>query len=305
MEKYLIEFCEYLKSLNYSKRTIKGHIPHIKHFINFLQSEYEITDIKKTTREHAAKYQSYLLTVETRFKSVMHARTQSAYLSSLKIFFSFMIYYDYVLFDPFNFIELPKTDKSLPRNILTEKEVNALLMQPDIETLQGYRDRVIMEILYSTAIRSGELMKLNVHDVNINQLTLFIRLGKHSKDRIVPLTESAAEYLEGYMLNIRKKLLQTNKTDALILRNSGKRIDEDTLLRIIRNYAEKAGIRKHIGCHTFRHTCATHLLKNGVNIRYIQVLLGHSSLETTQIYTKVEISDLKRIHKKYHPREKF
>ena len=216
-----------------------------------------------------------------------------------------MLYYDYVLFDPFHFIEIPKTDKTLPRNILTEREINALLMQPDITTLQGYRDRVIMEILYASAMRSSELINLNVYDANIHDMTLSIRAGKGAKDRIVPLTETAVEYLEGYMRNIRLKFRNAEETDSLILRNSGKRIDEDSLLRIVRKHAGTAQIRKKIGCHTFRHTCATHLLKSGVSIRYIQALLGHSSLETTQIYTKVEISDLKRIHKKYHPREKF
>lgn len=307
MERYLKLFCAYIKSINYSPRTIEGYERHIKKFFQYLKSELNITDIKKVNREIILGYQQHLFTSKSCYDEFLAVGSQSAYLGSIKTFFRFMVLHDYILFDPTTLLELPRREKYLPRVILSRKEINILLKQPDIATIQGYRDRTILEIFYATGIRSGELINLNIFDPDIQKGTLMIRLGKGAKDRVVPLTDTAAEFTEGYILNIRKKLLRANKTDALILNNYGKRIDEAKLLRIIRSYAQKAKLRKadEIGCHTLRHTCASHLLESGANIRYIQELLGHESLETTQIYTKVQITDLKKIHTKYHPREKF
>ncbi len=305
MEKYLKLFIDYLTVLNLSAKTISGHRCHILHFFNYLKNDLNIRDVAKVTSDIIFGYQHKLFTVTTRFKRPLSPVAMKSYLCSVKVFFRFMTLHDHVLYNPSTLLELPKREKHLPRVILTKKEMNKLLMQPDIATIQGYRDRVILEIFYSAGIRSKELINLNIYDVDIQKETLFIRKGKGGKDRVVPLTDTAAEFTEGYLLNIRKKLSRGNPTDALILRKSGLRIDENSLLRIIRLYIFKANIKKHIGCHTLRHTCATHLLAGGANIRYIQELLGHESLESTQVYTKVQIEDLKRIHKKHHPRERF
>jgi len=144
-----------------------------------------------------------------------------------------------------------------------------------------------------------------VYDVDLSNGLVMIRQGKGGKDRVVPLTVTATEYVEGYIRQVRPRLLRGRADEALILRASGGRMITQQLLEIVKKYAQRAKIKKALTCHGLRHACATHLLEGGADIRHIQELLGHESLETTQIYTRVEISHLKKIHAKYHPREKF
>ncbi len=305
MEKYLKEYLKHLKALNYVEKTIATHKRCVKRFLRYINDELNISDVAKVTREIALGFQQYLVAAESRYKKKLSITTQGMYLSCVKGFFKFLVLYDYILYDPTSIIELPRRGNRLPRGILTLEEMNSLLTLPDIATIQGYRDRVILELFYATAIRVSELINLNVYDIDIKNATVMIREGKCSKDRVVPLTETAAEFVEGYILTIRQKLLRNNYTDALMLWNNGSRLNKHQILRVIRRQAVKLNLKKKISCHTFRHSCASHLLAGGADIRYIQELLGHSSLESTQVYTRVEISDLKKIHKKYHPREKF
>jgi len=307
MKQHLEKFINHIRVKNYSNKTVKEYRRFINLFYKYLNDELHINDLQKVTREMLLGYQQYLFVYISYHKKQLAASSQKTYLGALRSFFKYLSLNDYILFDPASLLELPKREKILPRRILSKKEMSALLSAPDIATVQGYRDRTIFEIFYSTGIRSQELINLNIYDPDISGGLLKIRQGKNSKDRVVPLTDTALEFIEGYLLNIRNKLLRKNKTDSLILRNTGTPIDENTLLRILRRNAEKVKIANPhlLGCHTLRHTCATHLLEAGVDIRYIQELLGHSSLDTTQIYTKVQINDLKAIHKKYHPREKF
>ncbi len=302
---YLKEYLKYLKSINYADTTIEEHKRHMTRFFKYLFDEFRLTDIRKSTKNVVLGFQQYLAFAIARQGIRLSAVTQGHYLSSLRKFFKFMILHDYMLYDPSSIIELPKKDKRLPRNILTKRQMNKLLTLPDIATIKGYRDRTIFEIFYSTGIRRHELINLNVYDLDIKKGTLMIRLGKGKKDRVVPLTDTASEFCEGYLLNTRTKLLRGRQDEALILRNNGIRICKSGLRWIMDRYSKKLNIKKKISCHTFRHSCASHLLAAGADIRYIQELLGHASLETTEVYTRVEISDLKRIHAKYHPREKF
>ncbi|RLC05678.1 MAG: site-specific tyrosine recombinase XerD [Deltaproteobacteria bacterium] len=305
MDRYLWLFRDYLRARNFKKKTIKGYLQQIKRFYRYLRRELGITDLAQVTREVILGYQQYLVTAKSDRGQPYTVPTQSTYLGSLRTFYRFMVRYDHVLYDPTTLMELPRQDRRLPREILTKKEVQRLLAQPDIATLQGYRDRVAIEIFYATGIRVSELCGLDVYDVDVGKGTLMIRDGKGSKDRVVPMTATASEFTEGYMQKIRPKFLRGRSDAALILRNNGSRMDKFTMLWIVQRYAKWAKIKKNVTCHGLRHTCATHLLEQGVNIRYIQQLLGHESLETTQIYTRVDISSLKKAHQKHHPRERF
>jgi len=305
MEKFLVHFQEYLQMRNFKDQSVKNYVSRLRHFFSYLNDELNIQRLGEVTPEIINGYQQQLFTATTRHGRPMALQSQAAYLISLKTFFRFLVQHDHILYNPTALLELPRRDRNLPRSILTKQEVQRLLAQPDLGTLQGYRDRTILEIFYATGIRAREMRQLDVYDPDISKGTLMIRDGKGNKDRVVPLTATAAEFIDGYLHNVRAKLLRGGPTDTLILSNAGQRLSVYCLQHYLQRYLPRAKISKPVTCHVLRHTCATHLLAGGADIRYIQQLLGHASLATTQIYTRVEISDLKRAHRKYHPREKF
>lgn len=162
----------------------------------------------------------------------------------------------------------------------------------------------ILEALYSTGIRTGELINLTLYDIDPQKGLLKINKGKGQKDRIVPIGKLACKYIKKYLRTARPKLQNSSKDQTLFLTQRGNRFERANFGKIIQKYAKLANLKKRICPHSFRHTCATQMLEEGADIRYIQELLGHQSLQTTQIYTRVTIKDLKRIHSKFHPREK-
>ena len=187
---------------------------------------------------------------------------------------------------------------------LTKYEVRKLLSKPDETTILGLRDRTILELFYSTGIRLSELINIKLIDLDIERGLLRIK-GKFKKERIVPVGSIAKRYLLHYIEDARPKLQRDKRTTTLFLSQKGRIFHRSSINIIVRNYVKQAGIRKkNINSHALRHSCATHMLEGGADIRYIQELLGHKSLETTQIYTKVAIKGLKRVHQKTHPREK-
>ena len=187
---------------------------------------------------------------------------------------------------------------------MSKKEILKILNQPDPDNVLGLRDKAILELLYSTGIRNQELRNLCIYDIDIANNYLRVTRGKGKKDRVIPLGEIAATYVEEYLNHSRPKLLNKKETNILFLTKHGRAMKNNGLIETIKKYAVKAKLEKHITPHSFRHTCATHLLKNNASLRHIQELLGHASIESTQIYTRVDISDLKRAHKRYHPRER-
>ena len=174
--------------------------------------------------------------------------------------------------------------------------------QPNISHIMEIRNRAIMELLYSKGMRLDELIRLTVHDINIKDKVVVIRKAKGRKQRVVPVGKSALKYLQEYLDKIRPRHAKRNPTErTLFLMNNGQPLSPGTIRQAIRDYRIKAKIKKPVSPHTFRRTCATHLLQNGADIRYVQKLLGHSKLSTTQTYTKVIPIDVKKAHDKYHP----
>jgi integrase/recombinase XerD len=198
---------------------------------------------------------------------------------------------------------LPRRPDSIPRNILNKKEISTLLSAPNLETPLGIRDRAIFELLYSSGIRAGELRNLTLDDLDINHGELRINRGKGAKDRIVPLGEVASDYLEFYLKEARPKLAPSAQT-ALFVTKSGRKLGKTDLSDLTERYRARAGMKKYFTPHSLRHTCATHLLKGKADIRQIQEILGHASIANTQIYTRVEVTDLKKVLKNCHPRER-
>jgi integrase/recombinase XerD len=202
--------------------------------------------------------------------------------------------------DPVALIDAPKIGRSLPKT-LTEKDVDALLMAPDTSSLLGLRDRVLLEVLYATGLRVSELVGLLLNQVNLQQGVVRVT-GKGNKERLVPLGEEAVSWLEKYLAGTRSDLLKGHVTDALFVTKRGTEMTRQAFWYLIKRYALQAEISSTISPHTLRHAFATHLLNHGADLRVVQMLLGHSDLSTTQIYTHVANERLKSLHHKHHPR---
>jgi integrase/recombinase XerD len=220
----------------------------------------------------------------------------------VKSFTRFLKAKDYLLHDPGEAIKLPRKPKRLPKVILNSNEVKKLIEAPDIRTNRGYRNRIMLEILYDTAIRRSELASLKVADFDLENGYAKVE-GKGNKDRVVPVSKRVCELVRNYMLAVRPSFLNGNDSGYLIVNRFGNKMDANGVWAVVKRCTNLAHLKKNVSTHTFRHTCATHMLKNGAPIRHLQEMLGHESLESTQIYTKVTINDLKEIHAKYHPSE--
>ena len=226
-------------------------------------------------------------------------------MASISTFLKFLKDADYFVTptDPEKGITFAKKPRTLPREILSRDEMTALIEAPDIKTVLGYRDRTIMELLYTTAIRRNECRGLKIQNINYQNCLLRV-FGKGQKERMAPIGRIALKFLDGYVSNVRHHLLLDPAEDHLFLSSRGRPLAQNTMGVFITKYAKQIGLDKHVTPHTFRHTCATLMLRNRADIRHIQMLLGHDSIESTQIYTHVAAVDLKRILEKYHPRER-
>jgi integrase/recombinase XerD len=207
----------------------------------------------------------------------------------------------YVLHDPGASIELPRRQRHLPRTLLTPDEVRKMLAVTKTDTA-GLRSRAMLETLYATGLRSGELVRLTPYDVDTEDRMLRVIEGKGGKDRNVPLTKAACVAIDAYIQRARPRLLGRRPTSRLFVGDKGGSLSQNMLLKYVRLLCKAAGIKKRITCHTLRHSIATHLLRAGADIRQVQVLLGHSWLSSTEHYVKVEISDLKEVIRRAHPR---
>lgn len=297
----LHKFKEHMQARGFSNRTIPDYLRNVEFFLIYLD-EVGVTEIEEVDRLIMADYQVRLLDQTYRDKP-LGATAKNKRLGAVRCFFQLLLKSGRVSHDPTGDLELPKRPKNLPRNILTKKEMGKLLAVPDLSTPLGLRDRAILEVFYSTGIRVSELCALTVGEIDTARGELRVTKGKNAKDRIVPLGEVACDYLDLYLRKSRPKLAGPSQA-ALFVTKSGRAFRYTNLSYLISLCGKKAGLKKHISCHSLRHTCASHLLQGKADIRYIQEILGHRSLATTQIYTKVEIADLKKVHRKCHPRER-
>lgn len=297
------KYRQHLTLLNYSLNTIKGHLFYLKRFFWYLK-EKNIDEITAVTKDIIRDYQTHLYE-EINFKGEPNSVvTQNNALKVVKSFFCFLGENDYLVGDPAKDISYAKAPKRLPRSILTQSEMKQLLHSPDTKTALGYRDRAILELLYSSGIRKEELNHLLLQDVDYNDGFLRVNSGKGNKDRVVPIGKIACRYLENYTKAVRPSLITDPYNNHLFLSLKGNKLSKNMVWEIVKRHGRKARIKKTISPHTFRHTCATLMLRNKANIRHIQEMLGHASLDSTQIYASVSITDLKEVHSRCHPREK-
>ena len=205
-----------------------------------------------------------------------------------------------ILHNPASEVELPRMEKRLPQAVLTLPEVERLLAVPDVTDPLGIRDRTMLEVFYSCGIRRTELCRIELPDVNTERRTLHVRLGKGKKARVVPIGTRAVHWLEHYLQAVRPRLSLDTRTQALFLTGYGGAFNPDVVSRMVAAWIKQVTGRV-ASCHLLRHTCATHMLENGADIRFIQQLLGHEKLDTTAIYTEVSIKQLQEVHARCHP----
>lgn len=235
-----------------------------------------------------------------RARAGIHARSSARLLSSLRRYYRWLVREKRIETDPTAQIDAPKLGRPLPRS-LTEEDVEALLDAPDTDAVLGLRDRTMLEVLYACGLRVSELVNLRVDEVNTRQGVLRV-IGKGDKQRLVPLGEVALDWITRYQQEARPELLRGRPTPDLFPTRRGKAMSRQAFWQLIKRYAAVAGIDKPLSPHTLRHAFATHLLNHGADLRVVQMLLGHSDLSTTQIYTHVARERLKQLHQTHHPR---
>jgi len=248
----------------------------------------------------AAKRSDVLDFIAWRVQSGARPRSTARQLSSFRRFYRYLVRDGVIADDPTAQIAMPKIGRSLPKS-LTEEEVEALLAAPEIDQPLGHRDRTMLEVLYATGLRVSELVNLKAGQVNMNQGVLRI-VGKGDRERLIPLGDEAVQWLQRFIGGARLEILIERQTDYLFPTRRGDRMTRQAFWHIIKRYAQKAGVQKALSPHTLRHAFATHLLNHGADLRVVQMLLGHSDLSTTQIYTHVARERMKDLHAQHHPR---
>lgn len=221
-------------------------------------------------------------------------------IASLRRFYRYCLRENKISVDPTLQIESPKLPRSLPKS-LNEDEVLALLDAPNLNESAGLRDRAMLELLYACGLRVSELVSIKTTEVSVNDAVVRVT-GKGSKTRLVPMGEEAADWISRYLREARQEILQKRLCDALFVTNRGEAMTRQAFWHLIKRYALLAGIAKHMSPHVLRHAFATHLLNHGADLRVVQMLLGHSDISTTQIYTHVARERLKKLHVQHHPR---
>ena len=293
---YLKEYQNYLKlERGLSANTIENYSFDIEKLIAFLEvNSIEVTPISIT--EEIVQQFIYELS------SKVNARSQSRIISGLKSFFNYLIFEDYRVDTPMELIEVPKTGRKLP-DTLSTAEIDGLIAAIDLSKPEGERNRAMLETLYSCGLRVSELVNLKLSDLFFEEG--FIKVtGKGNKQRFVPIGESTEKYINLYKDQVRSHLqIQKGYEDTLFLNRRGKQLTRAMVFTIIKDLAVKIGLHKTISPHTFRHSFATHLLENGADLRSIQLMLGHESITTTEVYMHLDRKFLTEVINNYHPRK--
>jgi len=296
----LAQFLAWLAAHNYSAYTIERYRETLGWFIKWAE-ERGLLRPQEITRPILERYQRWLHLYRKADGDPLPTRSQSARLSTLRAWFKWMTRQNLLLYNPAADIELPRQEMRLPKHILTATEVEQIMNVPDTGTALGVRDRAMLEVLYSTGMRRMELIGLTLHSIDPERGTVMIRQGKGKKDRMIPIGERAIAWVQRYRDQVRPEFVLGHDDGTLFLSIRGEAISLNHLTGHVRKIIRAAGHGKSGSCHLFRHSMATLMLENGADIRYIQAMLGHEDLKTTQVYTQVSIKMLKQVHSQTHP----
>ena len=307
---FLIEFIDWQKSMNYSEHTIKNQRIEIGYFIDWCE-ERSVDTPQDVTRAMLERYRQHVFAYRRKTDGLpLSFQCQGKRIIAIRMFFKWLTRSHHLLFNPSSEMDLPKQEQRLPRHVLTVAEIAQILNTPDTFEPSGFgiRDRAMLEVLYSTGMRRAELVSLDLTDIDGERGTVLIRQGKGKKDRMVPIGERALAWVARYVQEVRPRYLDDENDKTLFLSKHYERLTGKQLSGIAKKTIDNANLERvqeggplGSSCHLFRHACATHMLENGADIRYIQALLGHSELSTTEVYTRVAILKLKEVHDATHP----
>ena len=296
-----VQHLEWMRVRNYSGQTVHLREKLLRVFFQ-RGTERDIHRPTQVTKPILERYQRALYYHRNeKSGKPLSFRSQHGQLTTLKAYFKWLAQKNHILYNPASEIDLPKIEKRLPRNVLNAQEVERILNLPDTTHPLGVRDRAMLETFYSTGLRRMEVANLCLFDVDMEQGLVMVREGKGKKDRVVPIGERALAWVEKYIREVRPSFALESSEKHLFLARLGEPLSLSALTMLVKGYINAADIGKKGSCHLFRHTMATLMLENGADIRFIQEMLGHAELTSTQIYTHVSIRKLKEIHDATHP----
>jgi integrase/recombinase XerD len=300
----LVRYLEWLRVHNYSEWTVANRDKYLGFLIEWCEMR-SVTKPHEVTKPLLERYQRYLFHYRKPNGKPLTFGAQFARMVPVRHFFRWLAKQNVLLWNPASDLEMPRMEKRLPKYVLTPSEAETVLAVPDVHEPLGLRDRAILETLYSTGLRRLEIIRLGVFDIDSERGTLMVRQGKGKKDRMVPIGERAVMWIDKYVREVRPGLVVAADDGVLFLTQEGEPLSRVRLSQMARDYIRRAEVGKTGACHLFRHTMATAMLENGADIRYIQEMLGHAELSTTQIYTQVSIRRLKAVHTLTHPSAKL
>ena len=292
-------FLHYLKKLGYKEKTIKDYGRKIKRFFDYITKIKEIVDLRNVNEKILTDFLTWLNEiVSERTHMLLSAHTKRELFSLTKLLFRCLYLEELILVNPMQNVTYRPGGGTKQREILTEDEMNRFLDGIDEEKSFGLRDKAIFELMYSSGLRAGDIVNLNVADVDFEARMVLLKEGKFSKDRVVPVSQVAAVFLKKYLEARRRK------TDILFTGPRGSRTSVSAINARCKKWMKESGVyRKGLSSHSIRHTTAVHLLSHGADLRYVQELLGHESIETTVTYTHDLHENIRRVYKSFHPRE--
>jgi integrase/recombinase XerD len=300
---YLVCFLEHFAARGYSPRTVELRSDALRRFIRWAE-ERGIHRPQDVTRPILERYRRHLYHYRKDNGEPLSFATQQQRLIPLRAFFRYLARENHILSNPASELELPRVHRRLPAHILEPEEIERAMAQTLLHGELGLRDRAVLETLYSSGIRRSELINLKLYDIDVKNGSLLVRLGKGQKDRYVPLGSRAIHWISRYLEEVRPAIVIEPDDGTLFLHEFGEPFSKNRLTDLVKKYLRTAGIDKPGAAHLFRHAMATHMLTNGADIRFIQAILGHAQLTTTEIYTHVSIAKLKEVHALTHPAER-
>jgi integrase/recombinase XerD len=300
LEMLMQEHLNSLRVRGYSEHTVKNRHVHIGFFIQWAY-EHGLREPIEVTRPVLERYQRYLFFYRKKNGEPLTFRSQHARLVPLRVWFRWMTRQNHILHNPASEIDLPRLGRTLPKNILSVPEIEQVMLQPNLADPLGLRDRAILEVIYATGLRRIEIVNLKLFDLQLDRGLIVVRQGKGKKDRYVPIGERAAAWLKKYIAEARPQLALEPDDLTVFLTAEGEPFSRDHLTWTVRVHIVAAKIGKVGACHLLRHCMATHMHENGADIRFIQQILGHEDIKTTQIYTHVAIRALQQVYAATHP----
>lgn len=304
MRGLMFRYLEALAIRNYTDGSVEFRA-HVLHYFATWCEERGLTTPSQVTRPILKRYQRHLFYYRKANGLPLGVSTQYGRTVMVCSFFRWLTRNDFLASNPASELDLPRLEKRLPKAILSVAEVEKVMAQPELKEPLGLRDRAIMETLYSTGMRRREAVGLTVFNLDVDRGTVMIRQGKGRKDRLIPIGERALKWIDKYLTEVRESLVTEPDDGWLFLSEKGTQLGHSYLGDVVRKYIDAAEIGKQGSCHLFRHTMATLMLEGGADIRFIQMMLGHEELTSTQIYTQVAINKLKEVHSLTHPGAKL